>query len=166
MLITRYSKVLLLMSIAIFCTLVIFGNITNYVINFEFVKHVLMMDTIFPNSNIKYRAINNIVLINLAYIFIIFLEIICTILCWIGTYKMLCNIKSDARQFNNSKQIAVAGLTSTFLTWHTWFMSVGGEWFGMWMSHQWNGTEASFRFFITVIAVLIYLSIKDDELAQ
>ena len=78
---------------------------------------------------------------------------------------MLCAINSSAQIFNNSKRIAIAGLTSGFLTWQVGFMSVGGEWFGMWMSHSWNGIESSFRFFITIIAVLIYISIKDDELA-
>lgn len=159
---TRYSKLLLLISIAIFCTLVSFGNITDYKTNFEFVKHVFMMDTIFSNSSIKYRSINNIVLINLGYILIISLETLSAILCWIGAYKMLRAIKSNAQIFNDSKRIAIAGLTSGFLTWQVGFMSVGGEWFGMWMSDKWNGIESSFRFFITIIAVLIYISIKDD----
>lgn len=162
MLTTRISKTFLLMSIAIFCTLVSFGNITDYETNFEFVKHVLMMDTIFPNSSILYRSINNMVLINLGYILIISLDTISAILCWIGVYKMLCAIKSNAENFNSSKRMGVTGLTCGFLTWQVGFMSVGGEWFGMWMSHSWNGIESSFRFFITIIAVLIYISIKDE----
>lgn len=164
MLITRYSKILLLTAIAIFCSLVSLGNITDYATNFEFVKHALMMDTIFSNSAIAYRAINSIPLINLAYVLIISLETLSAILCWLGAWKMLRAIKSTAKLFNNSKQIAVAGLTTGFLTWQVGFMSIGGEWFGMWMSHQWNGIESSFRFFITIVAVLIYISIKDDEL--
>ncbi len=43
-------------------------------------------------------------------------------------------------------------------------MSVGGEWFGMWMSKQWDGVPDAFRFFITIIAVLIYLVLPDGEL--
>ncbi len=165
MLTIRCSKLLLLISIAILCTLVSFNNLTDYATNFEFVKHVLMMDTIFPNSSITYRSIDNITLINLGYILIISLETLNAALCWAGAYKMLCAINSSAQIFNNSKRIAIAGLTSGFLTWQVGFMSVGGEWFGMWMSHSWNGIESSFRFFITIIAVLIYISIKDDELA-
>ncbi len=162
MLTTRWSKILLLISIAIFCTLVSFGNITDYSTNFNFVKHVLMMDTIFPNSNITYRSIHNIVFINSAYILIIGLEVLSASLCWVGAYKMLRAIKSSSQIFNNSKQIAIAGLTSGFLTWQIGFMSIGGEWFGMWMSHSWNSIEPSFKFLITIITVLIYISIKDD----
>jgi len=43
-------------------------------------------------------------------------------------------------------------------------MSVGGEWFGMWMSQTWNGIESAFRFFITIIAVLIFIAMPDGEL--
>ena len=42
-------------------------------------------------------------------------------------------------------------------------MSVGGEWFGMWMSSQWNGVPDAFRFFMTILGVLIYLVHRDDE---
>lgn len=164
MFIIRCSKILLVASIALFCSLVAFGNITDYTTNFEFVKHVLMMDSIFPNSSIAYRSIHNLTLINLAYVFIIMLEACSAILCWIGAYKMLRASKSNAVIFNKSKKMAILGLTCGFLTWQVGFMSIGGEWFGMWMSQQWNGIESSFRFFITIIAVLIYISIKDDEL--
>jgi hypothetical protein len=35
-------------------------------------------------------------------------------------------------------------------------MSIGGEWFGMWMSEKWNGVPDAFRFFVTILMVLIY----------
>lgn len=41
-------------------------------------------------------------------------------------------------------------------------MSVGGEWFGMWMSKQWNGVPDAFRFFITLLLVLVYLTMNND----
>ena len=43
-------------------------------------------------------------------------------------------------------------------------MSVGGEWFGMWMSSPWNGIESAFRVFITILAVLIHVALTDREL--
>jgi predicted small integral membrane protein len=45
-------------------------------------------------------------------------------------------------------------------------MSIGGEWFGMWMSSTWNGIESAFRFFITIIAVLIYVVLPDGEIEK
>ncbi|AKH64838.1 MULTISPECIES: DUF2165 family protein [Photorhabdus] len=164
--IIRLSKVLLVCAIALFATLVAFGNITDYGTNFVFVQHVLMMDTIFPDATITYRAIHSPVLHHISYIVIISLETLTAVFCWIGGIRLLANLKSDAAVFNKKKAIAIAGLTLGFLTWQVAFMSIGGEWFGMWMSKQWNGVSSAFRFFVTIILVLIYLIQRDRELDQ
>jgi predicted small integral membrane protein len=43
-------------------------------------------------------------------------------------------------------------------------MVVGGEWFQMWRSPDWNGQESAFRFYMTILAVLIFVNQRDDEL--
>ncbi|TDB63254.1 DUF2165 family protein [Photorhabdus khanii] len=164
--IIRLSKVLMVCAIALFATLVAFGNITDYGTNFAFVQHVLMMDTIFPDATITYRAIHSPVLHHMGYIVIISLETLTAVLCWIGGIRLLVNLKSNAVVFNKKKAIAIAGLTLGFLTWQVAFMSIGGEWFGMWMSKQWNGVSSAFRFFVTIILVMIYLIQRDRELDQ
>lgn len=164
MLITRLSKTAFVAAIALFATLVSFGNITDYGTNFAFVQHVLMMDTIFPDATIKYRAISSPVLHNVGYILIITVETLTAILCWIGAFNMLGHLRSRAQVFNRSKAWAIAGLSVGFLVWQVGFMTIGGEWFGMWMSSTWNGIESAFRFFITIIAVLIFVSLPDGEL--
>ena len=55
----RLSKSFTVLAIAFFASLVAFGNITDYGSNFAFVHHVFLMDTIFPESSIKYRAIES-----------------------------------------------------------------------------------------------------------
>ena len=45
-------------------------------------------------------------------------------------------------------------------------MSLGGEWFGMWQSQQWNGVPSAFRFLITILAALIFVAIPDQELER
>ncbi len=159
----RYSKILLVAAIALFASLVAFGNITDYGSNFAFVHHVLLMDTIFPTATIKYRAIDSVVLHHAAYIVIIALETLTAILCWWGAGRLLGNVRAPGAEFNRAKSIAIAGLTLGFLVWQVGFMSIGGEWFGMWMSQQWNGVPDAFRFFITIGVVLIYLVQRDDD---
>jgi Predicted small integral membrane protein len=166
MLITRLAKVAFVAAIAFFATLVAFGNITDYGTNFAFVQHVLSMDTIFPDATIHYRAITSPALHHLAYIFIIACETLTAILCWAGAFRMLSRVRAGARDFNRSKDWAVAGLALGFLTWQVGFMSVGGEWFGMWMSDTWNGVPDAFRFFVTIIAVLIFVVLPDQELEE
>ena len=166
MVVTRLSKTAFVAAIAFFATLVSFGNITDYGSNFAFVQHVLLMDTIFPDATIKYRAIDSNVLHNAGYILIIAAETVTAMLCWIGAFAMLGRLSGDAGSFNHSKKWAIAGLSLGFLVWQVGFMSIGGEWFGMWMSSTWNGIESAFRFFITIIAVLIYVVMPDGELQK
>lgn len=163
MMITRLSKTALVAAIALFATLVAFGNITDYGTNFTFVQHVLSMDTIFPDATIGYRAITSPALHHLAYASIIAAEALTAVLCWIGAFRMLGRIRHDAVSFNESKAWAIGGLTLGFLVWQVGFMSIGGEWFGMWMSDTWNGGPDAFRFFMTIVAVLIFVSLPDQE---
>lgn len=164
MLVMRLSKISFVAAIALFATLVAFGNITDYGTNFAFVQHVLLMDTIFPDATIAYRSIGNPALHHAAYILIIAAETATAILCWIGAFFMLSNAGNAAAAFNRAKSWAIAGLSVGFLVWQVGFMTIGGEWFGMWMSDSWNGIDSAFRFFITIIAVLIYVALRDGEL--
>lgn len=162
--IQRLSKSSMVLAMAFFASLVVFGNITDYGSNFAFVHHVFLMDTIFPDATIKYRAIESEWLHHVGYIAIICLEALTAVLCWIGGLKLVANRNISAAEFNKSKSWAIAGLTVGFLTWQVGFMSVGGEWFGMWMSDTWNGVPDAFQFFMTIIAVLIYLVLPDTDL--
>lgn len=162
--IIRFSKILFVAAIALFASLVAFGNITDYGSNFAFVHHVMLMDTIFPDSTIKYRAIDSVVLHHIFYIIIITLETLTAVLCWCGAWRMLRKVKEPGATFNRAKNVSIAGLTLGFLVWQVAFMSVGGEWFGMWMSSTWNGVPDAYRFFTTIILVLIYLVQKDSDI--
>lgn len=163
MAITRISKIAAVAAIALWASLVSFGNITDYGTNFAFVEHVLSMDTVFPETTIRYRAVTSPVLHHAAYILIIAAEVATAVLCWIGTFLMLRARRTPASTFNRSKAVAIGGLTLGFLVWQVGFVTVGGEWFGMWMSPQWNGVSSAFRFLITILAVLIYVAMPDGD---
>jgi len=166
MLAIRAAKVIAVAAVALFATLVAFGNITDYNTNFAFVQHVLSMDTIFPFSTIKYRAISDPALHRAAYALIIAAELAIAALCWVGAAMLARRIRADAFAFNRAKASAVAGLTLGFLLWQVGFMSIGGEWFGMWQSQQWNGVPSAFRFVMVIVAVLIFLALPDPELEK
>ncbi|MCW5722956.1 MAG: DUF2165 domain-containing protein [Devosia sp.] len=160
----RLSKVVLVAAMALYASLVAFGNITDYGSNLLFVQHVLLMDTIHSNATIGYRAISAPALHHLAYLLIIAVELLTAALGWAGAARLLARRNAGARDFNRSKDWAVAGLTVGIVLWQAGFMSIGGEWFGMWMSASWNGLQSAFRVFITFIAVLIYLVLPDGEI--
>ena len=55
----RTSQSILVAAVALWVSLVAFGNITDYGTNLDFVNHVLSMDTVFPDTTIRYRAITS-----------------------------------------------------------------------------------------------------------
>jgi predicted small integral membrane protein len=164
MIVTRAAKAATVAGIALFASLVTFGNLTDYNTNFVFVEHVMSMDSIFPFSTIKYRAITSPAAHHVAYALIVVAEALTALLCWIGAVELARRLRADAKTFNRAKRFAVAGLTLGFLLWQVGFMSIGGEWFGMWQSQQWNGVPSAFRFVMTIIAVLIFVALPDGEL--
>jgi predicted small integral membrane protein len=162
--VARLAKIATVAAVAAFATLVAFDNITDYGTNFVFVQHVLSMDTIFPGSSIGYRAITSPGLHHAAYWLIIAAQAGTAVLCWIGVLALLRERRAPADAFNRAKAWPIAGLTLGFLTWQFGFMTVGGEWFGMWMSKQWNGAPSAFRFAMVIIAVLIFVAMWDEEI--
>jgi predicted small integral membrane protein len=166
MLAVRAAKIVMIASIAFFATLVAFGNITDYGTNWAFVQHVLAMDTVFPFSTIKYRAITSPSLQHAGYVLIIAAEAATAVLCWAGAVALLRRLRAKAAAFDNAKTFAVAGLTLGFLLWQVGFMSVGGEWFGMWQSKDWNGVPSAFRFVMVILGVLIFVAMPDGEVER
>jgi predicted small integral membrane protein len=99
----RYCKIALVASVALFATLVAFNNITDYGANFKFVQHVLMMDTIFPDSRQTWRAVGSPLLHHAAYIAIILLQVMIAFLCWTGAAALFKTVHEDATAFERAK---------------------------------------------------------------
>ena len=74
-------------------------------------------------------------------------------------------LRSDGGRFNHAKRLMIIGTAFGVLVWFFGFMVVGGEWFSMWQSPKWNGQEAAFRFYLTILAVLIFVNQPDGELS-
>jgi predicted small integral membrane protein len=165
MLVIRAAKVAVVAAFALHASLVAFGNITDYGTNFTFVRHVMSMDTIFPNSTITWRAISSEPLHHAAYALIIATEVAVALLCWIGAWRLLRAVLAEARVFNRAKSFAVAGFALGLLLWQVGFITVAGEWFGMWMSQQWNGIDSAFRIVAILLGGLIFVALRDGELA-
>jgi predicted small integral membrane protein len=159
----RYAKLLLVGGLALLVSLVAFGNLTDYGSNFAFVHHVLAMDTIFPDATIRYRAITAPWLQHAAYALIIAIQLATAALLWAGAWRMWLRRRAPAALFVRAKGLATAGLSLGVLLWLAGFMAIGGEWFGMWMSSQWNGIETSFRLVALLLGALIYLGQNEAE---
>jgi predicted small integral membrane protein len=161
--VTRWAKLLLLAGIALSYTLVVFDNLTDFGSNYEFVRHVLLMDSTFPDNHGMWRAIQSPAVHLAFYWSIIVWETMTTVLLWWGVWALVRAVRGPSPLFNAKKRIAVAGLTCSLLMWLVAFLTVGGEWFMMWQSPKWNGQQEAFREFVVVGIVLLFLVQPDAE---
>lgn len=159
--ITRVAKLLLIAGIAFFYTLVVFNNLTDFDSNYEFVHHVLAMDTTFPGNHGMWRALPGHRVQLAFYLGIIAWELVNAILLWWGVGRLARTIRQPAGAFNAAKRVSVLGLTLSLLMWLVAFLSVGAEWFLMWQSRIWNGQEAAFRMF-TVVGIVLLILLQPD----
>jgi len=161
--ITRIAKSLLLAGVGLFYTLVALNNVTDFDSNYQYVRHVLSMDSTFPGNHLMWRAMPSPTLHLLFYLGIIAWEIVTTILVWWGVVQLLRALRLPASAFNAAKRVAVIALTLSMLMWLVAFLSIGAEWFLMWQSKTWNGQEAAFRDFAVVGLVLLIILQPDSE---
>lgn len=159
----RVAKMLLVFGVALFYAFVVFNNTTDYDSNYQLVRHVMMMDSTFPGNQGMWRAINMPALHTAFYVAIITWEVLTTILCCVGGVKLAGALRDTAAAFHAAKRVAIVGLTLGLLEWLVAFLSVGGEWFLMWQSKNWNGQDAAFRMFTAMGIVLLFLVQPDAE---
>lgn len=162
--VTRLAKSLLVAGVGFFNALVVFNNLTDFESNYQFVRHVLAMDSTFPGNHGMYRALISPAWHLAFYISIIVWEILTAVLLWWGFAKLINARHLAASKFNAAKRIPIIALTVSLLMWLFAFLSVGGEWFLMWQSREWNGQEAAFRNFAVAGIVLLILLQPDTDL--
>ena len=158
----RLVKTTMVASVALFALLTAYNNVADYGSNYEFVRHTLSMDTTFPGNALKGRAITSPAAWTLAYWVIILTEATVGIVLAFAAWRLARSLRQPA-SFNAAKPYVVIGVGLGFLLWFTGFMVVGGEWFLMWQSREWNGQAAAFRFYMTLLAVGIFVSLPDGD---
>jgi predicted small integral membrane protein len=147
---------------ALFILLVAFGNITDFATNQAFVQHVLSMDTANFGSpagqnldpSVMWHAIESRPLQNAAYIGVIVWELLAGVALAAATVWWF---RRSAQNRRRARALATIGLTMIVVLFFGGFLAVGGEWFQMWRSSDWNGSDAAFR--NAVIALLALLVI-------
>ena len=157
----RVSKAVLVLAIALFYTLLVLNNFTDYGSNYEFVRHVLMMDSTFPGNHGMWRAVHTPLVHTAFYVGIIAWESVTMLLCWWAGVRLLKWCRAGGEQFAAALNVAVIALSTSLLMWLVAFLDVGGEWFLMWQSRIWNGQEEAFRMF-TIVGVVLLLVVQRE----
>jgi predicted small integral membrane protein len=157
----RISKILLVALVGLFALLVGVDNLLDYPTNYEVIRHILSMDSLTGDTSLSWRAITNENLHRLAYWSIIATELAAGLVCAIGAVRLSRALRLSGRAFNAAKDVAVAGMVALFALYFFGFMVVGGEWFQMWRSQQWNEQEAAFRFIGCIGLSLLFVHQAD-----
>ncbi|MGL4885840.1 MAG: DUF2165 family protein [Aeromonas veronii] len=161
-------KSLLALSIALFGLLVASGNVLDYGSNWQFVQHVLSMDSMEPWFNgqaLKGRAITSVTLQKAAYALIILGEFVFGLLCaWGGGLMLSGTLTSCPERFTRGKAVFTLGCIPALLVWYTGFAVIGGEYFAMW-ANQWNGQMKAYSFIGFILLSLMFISQAESEQA-
>ncbi len=136
---------------ALYILLVAIGNITDYGTNFDFVSHVLSMDTTNFGApagegldpDVMWHAIEAEWFHHVAYVGVIIWESAAAIVLVAAVWTWLR--ASRTRSFDLPRRLGTIGLSMILVLFMGGFITIGGEWFQMWRSNAWNGLEPAFR---------------------
>lgn len=157
----RTVAALLTLTTAVQMTLIAIGNITDYETNHQFVVHVFAMDTTFHSPHVMWRAITSPGLVTTAYLVIIIWEalsavaLIAAVVAWVRAL-------GSGRSTDTARRLSTLGWVMWLALFAGGFLAIGGEYFQMWQSSKWNGTQsaleeviiASFALIITFLSGL------------
>ena len=161
----RYCKIIVVSSVALLFGLIGLNNLFNYSINFSFIEHVLSMDTLRRTGvdGAQWRAVHSALVYHFVYCFIIAIEVTVALLCLFGAARLYKNRRAPSAQFVKAKSWAVLGLTIGFVLFVTGFITVGGEWFYLWLAPApWSGAlNAATRLIVVDSTALVFLALPD-----
>ncbi len=105
MIIIRLAKIVMVASLAAFAFIVTYDNIVDYDSNYEFVRHVLSMDTTFPGNALMDRAITDPRIWEAAYAVIIAAEGLTSLLLTIGAVTLLTRLRATRRRLQSRQSL-------------------------------------------------------------
>ncbi|GAA3101210.1 DUF2165 domain-containing protein [Streptomyces rectiviolaceus] len=148
------AATLLTGTVALYITLVAFGNITDFDTNQQFVRHVLAMDTTFKDDDLMWRAVGSTALQDTAYVGIIVWETLAALILLTAT-ALWAGALRRPQGLRRARRAGTIGLLMVLVLFGAGFIGIGGEWFAMWQSEDWNGLDAATRVVTLAGIVLI-----------
>lgn len=154
----QLCQILFVALIGAFALLVTLNNLRDPQTNLRLVQNLMRMDSVFPDTRLRSRAIASPLAHRLAFGLIVAVQGATALLCLAGAAILVRALGAGAAEFHAAKGMAFAGLGLGFALWFGGFMVVGGQWFASWQSKQWSGRESAFMFYSAIgIAFLILL---------
>lgn len=122
---------------------VLMGNLMDYDSNYQFVKHVLSMDTTFEGNALMWRAITEPWIWTVGYIGIIITEAAFALCGLVGGIALFMKRNAGNAVYDRARSWGYTAFGLGLLIWFVGFIVVGSEWFAMWQSSSWNGKDTA-----------------------
>ena len=161
--VVRFAKAILTLTVGSAGALIVMHNIVDYRLSLKYVQHVMSMDTTFPESRNRFRAIKSPRAHQASLILIILAEALMAWFCGVGGLRMLKALKADADAFHEAKRPGLIGMVIGLLLWFFGFQVIAGSWFEMWMSKEYNALPDATRLTNYIAAVLTFVAMRNDE---
>ena len=159
----RLSKIVMAGGLAFWAFLVTLGNVTDYGSNWAFVQHVMSMDTVFPDSALKWRAITDPAIQTAAYGAIIIVEGLTCLAFLAAAVRMAVKLRAPKAEFQRAKagyrgrrRCSVSGSGSSV----SWASAGSGSRCGSPAIGMARTPRSEFS--MTVLAVAIYVFLDTD----
>jgi predicted small integral membrane protein len=149
------ASVLVLMTAAYYL-LVAFDNITNPASNWAFVHGVLSEDGVVPDSGFQWRAIDATWFQVAGYVVIILIETLTgAVLLYAGS-RGLRSLRGAAG-WAAAQRWTFVGTTAGLAVFFLGFITVGGNWFVMYLNSKFNGLDPAFQNAVMTLLTAVFV---------
>lgn len=150
-------NIMLITTMAVFFSISVINNLTDFDNTMTFIQHTLSMDTTKQNPKFMWRAIESSTLQQSALILIITIQALVASLLWLSIIKLLM-ANGLALAISSALQLALFALAIGFVLYALGFITLAGQWFMMREATTWNVTLPSHIFMTMIGLVMLLLS--------
>jgi len=159
----RYIKILMAVSVSLFCLIYALQNIWNLDAANWFVSYTTSMEGHDKYPSHFGPAVTSSMLHTIMLWIIIALEITAGLLAGKGAIDLFKARGASADDFNGAKTYAIAGCGVGILVWFGLFSALGGAYFQMWQTEAGSGALGNATWFSIQLAVIWLLISQKDS---
>lgn len=152
-----FASALVIMT-ALYYVVVAFDNITNPSSNWPFVRGVLSGDGTPPDDGFEWREIDAHWFAVASYVAIIVDETLAGLAMLYAGIQGLRRTTSPQR-WADAQKLAVVGAGIGLLVFYLGFITIGGNWFIMYLNGTWNGLDPAFQNTVTTLFTFVVVAV-------
>jgi|TARA_B110000483_G_scaffold90218_1_gene111445 predicted small integral membrane protein len=157
----KIGKVAMVAGMGVFMILAGMNNALSPDGTYAPVEMTVSMGGTFGDPMVMWRAIESPIIIWLGVVGIILTELTAGVFLLLGAFKLWAT-RSSASEFNDSKSIAITGLSVVACFYLIAFGVICQEWFMLWQNREVGTLQEAFRNFVTAMLIMFWINTSDD----